>query len=164
MGIDELPDPMEDWPLGRLLSTAARLVEQEWNRWLESRGLTHAGLLALHALADGPHSQRDLAAASLVGEQTMNRVLDRLARSGYITRVRDGSDRRRLLITRTPQGEAAYRATLDADVADALVAARVDDPEQLRAMLTGLVRALWQERSERPDAQPEAEPGAQRAV
>ena len=40
--------------------------------------LTHAGLLALHALRSGPRSQRELAAASMVEEQTMSKVLDPL--------------------------------------------------------------------------------------
>ena len=43
-----------DWSLGRLLSTAARLIEHDWNAWLATHDLTHAGLLALHGLEGGP--------------------------------------------------------------------------------------------------------------
>ena len=84
-------DGAAEWSLGRLLSMAARLVEQEWNGWLASRDMTHAGLLALHALRSGPRAQRELAAASMVEEQTMSKVLDRLERAGYVTRERDTS-------------------------------------------------------------------------
>src|SRR5512133_1871829 len=66
----------EDWSLGRLLSTAARLVEHDWNSWLASHELTHAALLALHALRHGPLTQRQLAAANRVEEQTMSRALN----------------------------------------------------------------------------------------
>ena len=82
--------------MGRLLSTAARLVEHEWNAALARLDLTHAGLLTLHALVAGPHTQRQLAGLSYVEEQTMSRVLDRLERSGYVTRERDARDRRRM--------------------------------------------------------------------
>ena len=54
----DVPGDAAEWPLGRLLSTAARLVEQDWNSWLAGRGMTHAGLLALHMLGTGPHTQR----------------------------------------------------------------------------------------------------------
>ena len=54
-----------------------------------TRDMTHAGLLALHALRSGPRAQRELAAASMVEEQTMSKVLDRLERAGYVTRERD---------------------------------------------------------------------------
>ena len=45
-----MPAELRDWSLGRLLSTAARLVEHDWNHWLARHDLTHAGFLALHTL------------------------------------------------------------------------------------------------------------------
>jgi DNA-binding MarR family transcriptional regulator len=128
--------------MGRLLSTAARLIEHEWNAALAGLDLTHAGLLTLHALVEGPHTQRQLAGLSHVEEQTMSRVLDRLERSGYVTRERDTRDRRRLLVELTPYGEAAYRNAVDSGTADALVSDRVADPERFRADLVELVRRL----------------------
>jgi hypothetical protein len=64
---------MADWSLGRLLSTAARLVELDWTEWLTAHELTHDRPLALHALQDGPIDQRQLAAANRGEEQTMSR-------------------------------------------------------------------------------------------
>jgi MarR family transcriptional regulator, organic hydroperoxide resistance regulator len=152
-----------EWSLGRLLSMAARLVEQEWNSWLASRDLTHAGLLALHALRSGPRTQRELAAASMVEEQTMSKVLDRLERAGYVTRERDPADRRRLVVRRTPAGEQAYQAAIDADVANTIVTARLDDPGAFRGELVQLIAGLLAARGETvPDSL--AAPPADRAV
>ena len=70
-------DAPDDWPTGRLLSTAARVVEHAWSARLEQLGLTHAGLVALHLLQEGPRSQTDLARAGRVQLQTMARTVDR---------------------------------------------------------------------------------------
>ncbi len=141
-----MPGDPAEWPLGRLLSMAARLVEQDWNRWLASRGMTHAGLLALHVLQAGPHTQRELAAASMVEEPTMSRVLGRLAREGHVTRERDPADRRRLVVRATPAGLAAYRDAIEADVANTIVTRHLDEPEAFRRMLVRLITGLLADR------------------
>ena len=135
-------DDVSEWPTGRLLSTAARLVEQEWNAVLARNGLNHAGLLTLHALRHGPHSQRELAACSFVEEQTMSRVLDRLERSGYVSRGRDPQDRRRLLVRGTDEGLAAYERSIGQAQLEQMVAAQVENPERFRADLVALVHHL----------------------
>lgn len=137
------------WPLGRLLSTAARMVEHDWNDWLAQHDVTHAGLVALHALAGGPMSQRALAADSHVEEQTMSRVLHRLERSGYVTRERDPADRRRLVIERTALGAEVAEHVLREGVAERLVADRLDDPDAFRAELIRLVADLHAAREDR---------------
>ncbi len=136
----------QDWPTGRLLSTAARLVEHEWNAWLARHELTHAGFLALHALDRGPMTQRQLAAAGQVEEQTMGRVVDRLERTGHVSRRRDPDDRRRLIIERTALGDDAWTVVQASEVADRLVDDALDDPESFRAELVRLVDALRRER------------------
>lgn len=137
-----------EWSLGRLLSMAARLVEQDWNSWLASQGLTHAGLVALHVLQDGPRTQRELAAASMVEEQTMSRVLDRLARAGHVTRQRDPADRRRLVVRASPAGLEAYRLAIATDVANTIIASHLEDPTVLRALLIQLITGLLASRGE----------------
>ena len=127
---------------------AARLVEQDWNNWLASRGMTHAGLLALHVLGTGPHTQRELAAASMVEEQTMSRVLDRLERAGHVTRQRDPADRRRLIVRPTTAGQRAYRAAIDADVANTIITDQLDEPEIFRRLLIQLIISLLAARGE----------------
>jgi DNA-binding MarR family transcriptional regulator len=101
---------MSDWPTGRLLSTAARLVEHAWVEVLDELGLTHAGLIVLHLLGEGPFSQRELARRARVETQTMSRTLERLEREGYVLRARDPRDARRHLVTRTAAGTAAWEA------------------------------------------------------
>ncbi|MBR7826676.1 MarR family transcriptional regulator [Actinospica sp. MGRD01-02] len=130
------------WSMGRLLSTAARMVEREWNAHLAECHLTHAGLLALDALARGTHTQRSLAAACRVEEQTMRRVLERLERDGYVRRTRDGADRRRLVIEATDAGREALRSALADDVANTIVESAVTDADSLRGQLTQLVNRL----------------------
>ena len=127
---------------------AARLVEQDWNSWLASRGMTHAGLLALHVLRTGPHTQRELAAACMVEEQTISRVLDRLAREGHVTRERDLADRRRLVVRGTPAGLRAYRDAIEADVANTIVSRQLPEPEDFRQMLVRLIVGLLADRGE----------------
>jgi DNA-binding MarR family transcriptional regulator len=138
--IVNVPDAA-DWSLGRLLSTAARMIEHDWNAWLATHDLTHAGLLALHALEDGPLTQRKLAAASRVEEQTMSRVVARLERAGYVSRERDPSDHRRLVIARTSHGSEVFARVQAEGVSDQLVERWIDDPQQFRAELVRLVSA-----------------------
>ncbi|QIM21871.1 MarR family transcriptional regulator [Phycicoccus sp. HDW14] len=133
--------PHEDWSLGRLLSTAARMVEHDWNAWLAGHDLTHAGFLALHGLASGPLPQRELAAASHVEEQTMARIVDRLERTGHVTRRRDPRDRRRVLVERTDLGASAHAAVQASGVADRLVEGPLADAAAFRAELVRLVAA-----------------------
>ena len=135
-------DGPDGWSLGRLLSTAARLVEHDWNAWLAERGLTHAGLLAVDALEDGALTQRQLAAASRVEEQTMSRVLDRLERTGHVQRRRDTVDRRRLVVSLTPSGRDVLDQIKSTDIADVLVAEHLSDPAAFREELVRLVTAI----------------------
>lgn len=134
-----MADDLADWSLGRLLSTAARRVEHAWNRTLAERDLTHAGLVVLQALSAGAATQRELARSSRVEEQTMARVLERLERTGHITRSPDPADRRRRLVTRTAAGEAATADLAESDVADRLVAGPLTDPAAFRAELVRLI-------------------------
>ena len=88
-------DQLASWPTGRLLSTAARAVEHAWAEALATLGVTHAGLIALHLLRDGPLSQIQLARSAHVETQTMSRTLERLEREGLVSRAPDPDDRRR---------------------------------------------------------------------
>ncbi|MBB5633278.1 DNA-binding MarR family transcriptional regulator [Cryobacterium mesophilum] len=130
--------PMAEWPTGRLLSTAARLVEHAWLDALDERGLSHAGLIALHLLGEEPTNQTDLAERARVENQTMSRTLDRLEREGYLLRERDPRDRRRHIVTRTAAGSAVWESTrsLESDVFPALT-----DPDGLRHALLELIKA-----------------------
>jgi DNA-binding MarR family transcriptional regulator len=142
-------DPMAAWPTGRLLSTAARLVEHAWAEALEKQGLTHAGLIALHLLDAEALSQTELARRARVENQTMSRTIERLEREGFVTRAPDASDRRRQVVTRTDAGSRVFARTR---TLEAEVFPRLGDPEILRSTLLEIIQsssnARWSDRSE----------------
>ena len=137
------PAGMQGWPTGRLLSTAARLVEHAWVEALEQLGLTHAGLIVLHVLDAGSLSQTELAKSARVEVQTMSRTLERLEREGYIAREKHPADGRRHVVTRTPSGEAAWGSarTLEADLFPSIA-----DNAAMRAALLEIIRATAADR------------------
>ena len=141
-----MTDPVgmiHDWPTGRLLSTAARLVEHAWVEALEQLGLSHAGLIVLHVLGQGPLSQTELAKVARVEAQTMSRTLAGLEREGYIARQKHPDDGRRHVVTRTPAGDAAWSSarTLEADLFP-----RIADNAGLRAELLAIIHATAADR------------------
>lgn len=134
---------MSDWPTGRLLSTAARLVEHAWADALEAQGLTHAGLIVLHLLDSGALSQKQLAARARVQTQTMSRTIERLEREGFVRREPDALDRRRQLVTRTDAGRAVWERTRSLE---AQIFPTLDDPDALRETLLVIIGASSGER------------------
>ncbi|MDN3904149.1 MarR family winged helix-turn-helix transcriptional regulator [Arthrobacter sp. YD2] len=141
-----MPD-MERWPTGRLLSTAARLVEHAWNERLVSIGLTHAGVIALGVLeTQGPMTQARLAQLVRVQAQTMGKTLARLEAHGHVTRVRNDLDKRSHMVTITAQGKEALNE------AQNIERTLLDDgelmSEDLRSQLRKVIRELgsprWQ--------------------
>ena len=132
------PVGMHSWPTGRLLSTAARLVEHSWVEALEQLGLSHAGLIVLHVLGAGALSQTELAKVARVEAQTMSRTLEGLEREGYVARHKHPGDGRRHVVTRTPAGEAAWGSarTLEADLFPSIA-----DNVGLRAELLAIIHA-----------------------
>lgn len=112
------PEPdLSTWPTGRLLAVAARLVEHRWAAVLDDLGLTHAGLIALHTLRDGPLPQRTLAQRCQVTDQTISRTLDRLAKAGFVTRSPDPADARRHVTRLTTRGRAVHERAVRAEPA-----------------------------------------------
>ena len=137
------PPDVAEWPIGRLLSVAARLVEHAWAESLEKLGLTHAGLITLHLLGEGPMSQTDLARRARVETQTMSRTLERLERDGHVERERSLEDGRRHVVTRTESGVALW---LSARNLEADLFPEVEDADAMRAALLGIIRSLSERR------------------
>ncbi len=129
---------MKSWPIGRLLSTASRQVENRWQEALAAYGLTHAGVIVLHFLTDLPRSQTELAGLAKVGNQTMSRTIDRLDRAGHVARQRDPVDGRRQLVSITTSGQNVFRATrtIEADLFP-----DVEEQELLRSTLMQIIDA-----------------------
>ncbi|MCU1516313.1 MAG: MarR family transcriptional regulator [Pseudarthrobacter sp.] len=132
---------MDHWPTGRLLSTAARLVEHSWNEKLGAIGLTHAGVIAIEVLdAQGPMTQAQLAQYVRVQAQTMGKTLSRLESHGHIVRVRSTSDRRSHVVSLTEQGKEAVAAAVEME--RSVLASASIDPDLLRQELQAVVREL----------------------
>jgi DNA-binding MarR family transcriptional regulator len=127
---------MSDWPTGRLLSTASRLVEHAWLDALTALGLSHAGLIVLHLLENGPVTQVELAGTARVEAQTMSRTVERLEREGYVSRHPDAADRRRRLVQRTPAGAEVFAR---AHLIEAELFPEVGDLPALRSALLGII-------------------------
>jgi MarR family transcriptional regulator, organic hydroperoxide resistance regulator len=144
-------DP-EDWPVGRLLSAATRRVEREWNAHLATWDLNHASMPVLLHLLQRPRSQRELASASGVTEQTMSRILVRMERTGYVTRAPDEIDRRKSVIAITDSGRSVALLAADPRPAEAMTTRGLtpEQVEQLRSLLTIVARL--------PDESPASSP------
>ncbi|NMM30928.1 MAG: MarR family transcriptional regulator [Cellulomonas sp.] len=126
-----------DWPVGRLLSAAARRVEREWNAHLATWDLNHASMPVLLYLLQRPRSQRELASASGVTEQTMSRILARMERTGYVTRAPDENDHRKYVITIAELGRSVAMLAADPRPAEAMTTRGLtpDQVDELRVLL-----------------------------
>lgn len=135
--------PPHDWPTGRLISAVARRLERTFDAYLGDWGLSHASLPALAVLSRSPSSQRALAAALGVTEQTTSRIVDGLVRSGYVLREPDPDDGRRHLLVVTEHGRAALVELDDPVAVAALVEHDLSPGEEdtLRALLLRLLPA-----------------------
>ena len=134
-------DPAQ-WPAGRLLSAASRRVERDWNAHLAAWDLNHASLPVLVHLSRAPLSQRQLAAACGVTEQTTSRVVARMERTGYVTRTPHPGDRRQLVLSITDAGRAALAVASDLEPAEAMVTRGLtaDEVAELRRLLILVAR------------------------
>lgn len=104
--MDDTPDA---WPLGRLLSAAARAIERDWDERLRAIGLPHAALIAIDILVrTGPTGADTLARTARVQPQTMSRTLERMERDGLVERSPHPDDRRRRIVTVTEHGREAW--------------------------------------------------------
>ncbi len=135
-----MPD-LEQWPTGRLLTTAARLVEHAWNERLVDIGVTHAGVIALGVLGDqGAMTQAHLAQIVRVQAQTMGKTLSRLETRGHVIRVRNDLDRRSHLVSISPEGQQVLLAA--DDIERTLIAGGGLVSEELRNHLQTVIRQL----------------------
>lgn len=136
-----MPVPIERWPTGRLLSALARRIERDWDAHLAQWDLNHASLPVLDLLSRAPRSQRELAEAMGVTEQTMSRVVARLERTGYVSRQPHVSDRRRHAVVLTEQGGRTLREASDPAVAEGLSVGGLGEADvaELRRILTALL-------------------------
>jgi DNA-binding MarR family transcriptional regulator len=134
---------LESWHTGRLLTTAARLLEHAFDSGIAELGITHAGFNVLDALASGPKTQHELAGWCQVQDQTMSRTLDGLERDGHVVRRRDPGDRRRIIVELTTSGsDIARRARELGGKLDLFADATEEESLACRAQLIKLIARL----------------------
>lgn len=129
-------DPAAQWPLGRLLSAAARAVEREWDERLRAVGLSHAALVAIDILLrTGPTGADTIARTARVQPQTMSRTLERAERDGLVARTAHPEDRRRRVVSVTADGRRAW------ETAQHIEREVLPEDEGLRKRLTALLHS-----------------------
>jgi DNA-binding MarR family transcriptional regulator len=136
----------EELVLPVLLGVARRSYGAEIHRRLTEAGFTdmpRTGARVVGGLARDGGYARDLASGAGVSKQAVSRLVDTLVLRGYVERVPDEEDRRRVVIRLTERGTAAaeeIRAAVES--VDAALVSRVgpDDLERTRATLAALVR------------------------
>ena len=88
------------------LRRVIRAVDLHSRNLAASHGLTGPQALLLKALQHGRLSAGELASRVSLSQGTVTDILNRLEKRGLITRLRDTSDRRRVLVEATLQGLA----------------------------------------------------------
>jgi DNA-binding MarR family transcriptional regulator len=68
--------------------------------------LNPTDLRCLDWLADGPKSAGELSRGTGLSSAATTALIDRLERKGFVQRVRDSTDRRRVLVELSPEGAA----------------------------------------------------------
>jgi MarR family transcriptional regulator, lower aerobic nicotinate degradation pathway regulator len=130
---------LPSWLTGQLARTATGLVAQA----LAPDRLGRSHFLVLNALAErGAASQAALGRRLLIDRSEMHALLSDLEQRGYIARVRDEHDRRRMLVEPTPAGSRALsRLNRRVEAAqDALLAPlSASERRQLQDLLAQLV-------------------------
>jgi DNA-binding MarR family transcriptional regulator len=137
---DELTPP---WNTGFALSRLGSQVRLAFTEALAPHRVrpAHYGVLACLS-AGGPLSQRELAAATGIDTGDLVGFLDELASRGLAVRAPDPTDRRRHLVSVTPEGRELAREldTVAAEVNAAFLASLSDDERQT---LEAILAKLW---------------------
>jgi DNA-binding MarR family transcriptional regulator len=126
--------------MGLLLAAASRAVISLYRPLLKPFNLTHPQYLVMLALNEqDPRRAGDLSEAVALTPGTLSPLFKRMELLGYITRQRDTSDERRLLISLTERGRGILPGLLGiaAQVHEEVVRRSGADPEaeaQLRRM------------------------------
>ena len=104
-------------------------------------GLNPTDLRCLDWLADGPKSAGELSVGTGLSSAATTTLIDRLERKGYVQRVRDPGDRRRVLVEMTPEGAERVGRYYGALVEDGATLLSDASHEQIERMRDWLVAA-----------------------
>jgi DNA-binding MarR family transcriptional regulator len=124
----------------RELEVVGGKVEAAVSRIARRYGLSHAALNALAVIegAGGPLPAGEVSARMHITTGTMTTVLDTLERSGYVQRLADPDDRRRVLVDITPSAQSVLDRMLPDVQQISKVIMGVLDDKALRTLLETL--------------------------
>ncbi len=128
--------------INRVIASLARFANEEEATLMQVRALTY--------LIDHPISISELAQKRKVSLQSVSALIQRLVDRGWVIRVNDPDDRRRVLVQITPEGLARVAATenraaeylatyLDGLTSEEMAAAQVFLPALLRVFAAHLM-------------------------
>ncbi len=130
---------LSSWLAGQMAATAARLVGEA----LARDSLRRQHFIVLSALAErGAASQAALGRRLSIDRSDMHALLSDLERDGFVARVRDARDNRRILLDLTPAGARALkRLDKRVEAAQEALVAPLSTAErgELQRLLTRLV-------------------------
>ncbi|MDQ6605397.1 MAG: MarR family transcriptional regulator [Actinomycetota bacterium] len=125
-----------------------RYIHRAATASLAQVGLTHQEFKVLIALHAQPRSHGALCRDLLVSTGAMTNRLDKLERSGLLTRMRDPSDRRGVLLELTARGREKLDEYIDLEArreVQLLTALDPGEKRQLNLLLRKLMRSLQSE-------------------
>lgn len=135
--------PFVDDYLLYLLARASNDVSAQFHACLRDYGLQVPEWRVLATLSDGDGRKLgDLAAITLQHQPTMTKIVDRMERSGLVTRRQGAEDRREVRVHITPEGRKRVDAALrgaKAHEAEVLSGYGDDERERLKDMLRTLI-------------------------
>ena len=92
--------------LGFITNIASKRLSEEFNRRLESYGVTRVNWIAIYYIGENDGiSQRELAKKMDVNESSIARLLDRMEKEELTVRTKDPHDRRTARVSLTEKGE-----------------------------------------------------------
>ena len=91
-------------------------LNEIYERWAKAHGITSNTLFVIHTINEYPDrcTPSVLCKCLLLSKQTVNSILNRLERDGYIQRSEAQEDKRSRFITFTPEGKSFAKNILDA--------------------------------------------------
>jgi DNA-binding MarR family transcriptional regulator len=132
------PDAMRREQLLARLQLAVRRYQRDIDlfdqRLADRLGLNRTDLRCVDLLFDGPLSPGGLAAQAGVTAAAATTIVDRLARAGYVRRVRDPDDRRRIRVEVTPRLLRRVAELLGPYVEDAIAETADYSDDELRVI------------------------------
>jgi DNA-binding MarR family transcriptional regulator len=131
--------PRLDQQLCFALYSASGLMTRLYRPLLDPLGLTYPQYLAMLALWErAPSTVGELGEALGLDSATLTPLLKRLEAGGLVTRRRDASDERRVLVEPTPKGNALRERARD--VSAAMLCNMPLEPAELKSLHRTLTR------------------------